>query len=287
MEEDLHAFVRSQYAAAAQSGLSGNDSGVRAIAEAFGYSPDELDVVPAAANLGLSCGNPTALAGLRRGEVVIDLGSGGGMDVLLAAAKVGPTGKAIGIDMTPEMVSLARRNASKAGVRNAEFHLAQIDRLPLPSASADCVISNCVINLATDKPAVFREVYRVLRPGGRVAISDIATRRPLPEELAVNLAAYVGCLAGAISIQEYRSGLTASGFEKVSVVDTDADLNAYALAANQSCCCSPSMAEQGDSSDTACRAEGLHERLSRLLARFDVNHYAASVRVYGIKAATP
>jgi SAM-dependent methyltransferase len=290
VRETIEDLVRSKYASAAETGLSTEVSGVRAVAEAFGYSSDELAVIPAEANLGLSCGNPTALAGLRSGEVVVDLGSGGGMDVFLAAAKVGPTGKAIGIDMTPEMVALARRNAAKSGVENAEFHLAAIDQLPLPAASVDCVISNCVINLATDKLAVFREVYRILRPGGRVAISDIAIKMPLPVELAANLMAYVGCIAGAISIDEYRLGLAEAGFANVEVVDTQADLNVYAQVANQSCCCSPSMIASDNSADQegACRpSDGLHEELRRLLSRFDVNRYAASVKVYAIKPATP
>lgn len=286
MDESIEELVRSKYAAAADSGLSSDVSGVRAVAEAFGYGADELALIPAEANLGLSCGNPTALAGLRSGEVVVDLGSGGGMDVFLAAAKVGPTGKAIGIDMTPEMVSLARRNAAKSGVRNAEFHLAPIDRMPLPSASVDCVISNCVINLATDKQSVFSEIYRVLKPGGRVAISDIAIKRALPSGLAANLTAYVGCLAGAISMEDYRQGLAASGFKQVAVIDTGSNLNAYALVANQSCCCSPSMVGHDRSRDAGCSTEGLHEELARLLARFDVNDYAASVKVYAVKAST-
>src|SRR5207302_2572088 len=139
---------QKQYAAAAASGLSGDQAGVRAIAAAFGYRPEELAAVPTEANLGLSCGNPTAFASLRRGETVVDLGCGGGLDVFLAAGRVGPAGKAIGIDMTPEMIEHARRSAAKQSARNVEFHLAAIDRLPLVDASADCVISNCVINLA-------------------------------------------------------------------------------------------------------------------------------------------
>src|SRR6185312_5516101 len=145
--------VRSKYGAVAQSALSSNDAGVKAVAEAFGYSAEELTAIPAAANMGVSCGNPTATAWLRPGEVVVDLGSGGGLDVFLAARRVGPTGKAIGIDMTPEMIALARRNAGRAGLSNVEFHLAAIDNLPLPDAAADCVISNCVINLAPEKAA--------------------------------------------------------------------------------------------------------------------------------------
>src|SRR5688572_2231031 len=179
--------VKARYGTAAASPLSGDQAGVRAVAEAFGYSPEELAALPAGANMGLSCGNPTATARLRPGEVVVDLGCGGGLDVLLAAGKVGPTGKAIGIDMTPEMLQRARDNARAYGKgtppANVEFVQGHIDNLPLPSDSVDCLISNCVINLAPDKPAVFREMYRVLRPGGRVAVSDIALKQPLPPEL--------------------------------------------------------------------------------------------------------
>jgi arsenite methyltransferase len=289
MHESVEEVVRSKYAAAAESGLSSEISGVRAVAEAFGYTADELASVPAEANIGLSCGSPTALAGLRSGEVVVDLGSGGGLDVLLAAAKVGPAGKAIGIDMTPEMVDLARRNAARAGVDNAEFHLAPIDRIPLAADSVDCVISNCVINLATDKQAVFHEIFRILKPGGRVAISDIALKQPLPGELAANLMAYVGCIAGAISIDDYRAGLVASGFANVQVIDAHADLNVYAQVENQAGCCSPAMGASDGllNAIDACRPPNtLHQELKRLLERYDVNHYAASVKIYALKPAS-
>src|SRR5207248_7116392 len=153
MASFIENIVASKYGAVAQSGLSNNDDGVRAVAEAFGYSAGELTSIPAEANMGLSCGNPTAFANLREGEIVVDLGCGGGLDVLLAAQKVGPAGKSIGIDMTPEMIARAKENLRKSGDRNVEFHLANIDRLPLADNSADVVISNCVINLAPDKPA--------------------------------------------------------------------------------------------------------------------------------------
>ncbi|HEX8684859.1 MAG TPA: methyltransferase domain-containing protein, partial [Pyrinomonadaceae bacterium] len=187
MSGQIEQLVRERYGSVAKSGLSSEHGGVRAVAEAFGYTAEELASIPAEANMGLSCGNPTATASLREGEVVVDLGSGGGLDVFLAAEKVGPTGRAVGIDMTPEMLELARRNAAKrlegGAPDNVEFHLATIDRLPLPDASIDCVISNCVINLAPDRRAIFREVARVLKPGGRLAVSDIALKKPLPAEV--------------------------------------------------------------------------------------------------------
>src|SRR3954471_21052213 len=242
MEKAIEDVVREKYGAVAASSLSSEHEGVRNVARAFGYTAEELSSIPAEANMGLSCGNPTALANLREGETVVDLGSGGGLDVFLASAKVGPTGRAIGIDMTPEMIDLARRNAAKAndgaGYSNVEFHLATIDELPLPDNSVDCVISNCVINLAPDKPAVFREIARVLKPGGRLAVSDIALKKPLPAELAEDVSAYVGCIAGAIAIDDYRRGLADAGFEHVEVIDSGADLNAYAKVENQSGCCS-------------------------------------------------
>src|ERR1700760_4896262 len=226
MTEQLVDSVKAKYGAVAESTLSTEHAGVKAVAEAFGYSAEELTSIPAEANMGLSCGNPTATAHLRPGEVVVDLGSGGGLDVFLAAAKVGPTGRAIGIDMTPAMIERARASAASGGYRNVEFHLATIDRLPLPNASVDCVISNCVLNLAPDKPAVFREIERVLKPGGRLAVSDIALKQELPPSIANSLAAYVGCIAGAISVATYREELLRAGFAHVEIVDSGADLNA-------------------------------------------------------------
>lgn len=292
MSETIEQAVKGKYGSVAVSGLSSDQQGVKAVAEAFGYSPEELASIPAEANMGLSCGNPTATANLREGETVVDLGSGGGLDVLLAARKVGPAGKAIGIDMTPEMIDLARKNAEKSGLTNVEFHLATIDRLPRPDASADCVISNCVINLAPDKPAVFREIARILKPGGRLAVSDIALKRDLPPELGDDLMAYVGCIAGAIPIEEYRRGLIEAGFAHVEVIDSGADLNAYAKVENQAACCPPPAASSGltvveegccTPGPAAVVDEALHARLADLLRRYDVNDYAASVRVFAVK----
>jgi SAM-dependent methyltransferase len=271
--------VREKYASVATSGLSSHHDGVRAVAEAFGYTPDELASIPAEANMGLSCGNPTAFATLRPGETVLDLGCGGGLDVFLAADKVGPRGKAIGIDMTPQMLERARRNA--AGRTNVEFHQATIDRLPLPDASVDCVISNCVINLAPDKPAVLREIARVLKPGGRLAVSDIALKKPLPPEIGNDLMAYVGCVAGAILIDNYRSWLAAAGFDAVEIIDSGKDLNAYSKVEGQSGCCSPPVTEGLPVVSSCC--SDLHVQLGELLTRYNINDYAASVQVYAVK----
>jgi arsenite methyltransferase len=287
--------ITTNYGAVARSGLSSAHAGVKAIAEAFGYSDAELVSIPAEANMGLSCGNPTAMASLKPGEVVVDLGSGGGLDVFLAARKVGPTGKAIGIDMTQDMVDLARRNAAGSCDPDSapvEFHLATIDRIPLSAESVDCVISNCVINLATDKPAVFREIFRILKPGGRLAISDIALKKPLPAELENDIAALVGCIGGALLVDDYRGGLAHAGFSAIDIVDSHADLNAYALVENQSGCCSPTMApsdglavlETGCCSPSAASEPGVHERLAGLMRKYDINEFAASVKVLAVKA---
>lgn len=299
MSQNIEEAVRSRYGNVAVANLSSEQEGVRAVAEAFGYTAEELQSIPAEANMGLSCGNPTATANLREGETVVDLGSGGGLDVFLSAAQVGPTGRAIGIDMTPEMVELARRNAAKAndgvGYSNVEFHLATIDKLPLADSSVDCVISNCVINLAPDKTAVFREIARVLKPGGRLAVSDIALKKALPPEVSSDIMAYVGCIAGAIMIDDYKQGLTDAGFSNVQVIDSGSDLNAYAKIENQTGCCSPAVTqissdERLSSGAYACCApapakadEGLFEKFTELLARYNVNDYAASVKVFAIK----
>ncbi|HXI24858.1 MAG TPA: arsenite methyltransferase [Pyrinomonadaceae bacterium] len=299
MSQNIEKAVLTRYGNVAVANLSSEQEGVRAVAEAFGYSPEDLASIPAESNMGLSCGNPTATANLREGETVVDLGSGGGLDVFLAAAKVGPTGRAIGIDMTPEMVELARRNATNAndgaGYANVEFHLTTIDNLPLADNSVDCVISNCVINLAPSKPAVFREIARVLKPGGRLAISDIALKKPLPPEVSSDIMAYVGCIAGAILIEDYQQGLTDAGFVNVQVIDSGIDLNAYAKIDNQSECCSPAVTQISSeprlsSGSYACcepapakAEEGLFDKFTELLARYNVNDYAASVRVFAIK----
>jgi arsenite methyltransferase len=282
VSKQIEEAVRDRYGSFAASGLSTENAGVRAVAEAFGYSAEQLSSIPAEANMGLSCGNPTAYAHLRPGEVVVDLGCGGGLDVFLASAKVGAEGRAIGIDMTPEMIERARRNAEKGGYTNVEFHLASIDKLPLEDNSVDCVISNCVINLAPDKQAVFREVARVLKPGGRLAVSDIALKKPLPAEVSSDLLAYVGCVAGAILIDDYKQGLIDAGFAHAEIIDTKQDLNIYSKVETQNSACSSSSLPIATSS---CCAPTSSDHLADLLKRYDVNNYAASVKVFALKPA--
>lgn len=283
MSEKIIDAVRSRYGAIANSGMSIKNDGVMLVAEAFGYTPEELASIPAEASLGLSCGNPIATAHIREGETVVDLGSGGGLDVFLAATKVGPSGRAIGIDMTPEMIQLARKNAAKLsdGGANIEFHHAMIDKIPLENDSVDCVISNCVINLAPDKKEVFREIARILKPGGRVAVSDIALKGELPSELSNDLLSYVGCVAGAITLEEYRLGLLDAGFSEVMIIDSNSDLNVYTEADKQSCSTSGSMSDAQSlpiANSGSCCGTGVE-----VLAKYDLNAFAASVKVFAVK----
>jgi SAM-dependent methyltransferase len=183
----------------------------------MGYAPEELASLPEGADLGLGCGNPTGLLSLAPGEVVLDLGSGAGIDCFLAAKRVGPMGWAIGVDMTPEMVAKARANARKAGFSNVEFRLGEIEHLPVPDGSVDVVISNCVINLAPDKGAVYREAYRVLRPGGRFTVSDVVATRPISEEERNDPSLWSSCSSGALEVEEIRRLLTEAGFRDVRI----------------------------------------------------------------------
>ena len=216
-KEAVRAAVRAGYGAIAQKGGSccgaGCDcGGSGSVATQIGYSNKELQALPAGADMGLSCGNPTAIAALKPGEVVLDLGSGGGFDVFIAGRKVGKRGRVIGVDMTPEMIAKARRNIPASGLKNVEFRLGEIEHLPVADASVDVVISNCVINLSPDKPQVWREIARVLRPGGRVAVSDLALLKPLPAKVTKMVEALVGCVAGAAQVKDLRRMLRAAGF---------------------------------------------------------------------------
>jgi len=236
MEEDkIKSVVRDAYAKVAKreteslkvipvSRCCGSSNGDLAcgISRAVGYNEDELASVPEGANLGLGCGNPTALAGLHEGETVLDLGSGAGFDCFLAANIVGVDGRVIGVDMTPEMVDKARSNARKGGYENVDFRLGELEHLPVADRSVDVLISNCVINLTPDKAAVFNEAFRVLKPGGHFAVSDIVLLKELPDAVKQSAAAYVGCLSGAIMKDAYIETIRAAGFKGVRVVEETA-----------------------------------------------------------------
>jgi arsenite methyltransferase len=229
-EQDVRVAVREHYAsiaregsaccgtAASTSGCCGSPSAPTELSRAIGYSERELEAVPEGANLGLGCGNPLAFAALQSGDVVVDLGSGGGVDCFLAAQRVGPQGRVIGVDMTPDMLDRARRNAAKGGYANVEFRLGEIENLPVADNTADMVISNCVINLSTDKPRVFREALRVLKPGGRLMVSDLVLARPLPASVARSVEAYAGCIAGATLKEDYLAAARDAGFADVRVL---------------------------------------------------------------------
>jgi SAM-dependent methyltransferase len=222
--------VREHYARIARSGRDSDGCGCCAPADAAGPSPncgalgeilgyrrEDLDAVPEGANLGLGCGNPLALAGLQPGETVLDLGSGAGFDCFLAARRVAPDGLVIGVDMTPEMVTKARDNARQADLHNVEFRLGEIEHLPVADNHVDLILSNCVINLAADKGAVFREAFRVLKPGGRLSISDIVALQPLPEKIRDDLALYTGCVAGALEIGKLEQLMAEAGFREIHI----------------------------------------------------------------------
>jgi len=241
-EAKIRKHVRERYAGIAREGGSccgpvascNSDGTPEMLGRKIGYSEEEMKAVPLGANLGLGCGNPVALASLKKGETVLDLGSGAGFDCFLAARAVGPSGYVIGVDMTPEMLEKARDNARKGSYGNVEFRLGEIEHLPVADNSVDTVISNCVINLSTAKEKVFAEVYRVLKPGGRVMISDIVLSRDLPEELAGSLAAHAGCIAGAVRKDDYPRLLEHAGFRDVQIVEesrfevSEEELDAYA-----------------------------------------------------------
>jgi SAM-dependent methyltransferase len=258
--EGIREIVQARYGEAAKAvgaGAKTSCCGSRAAAPLEGadpitrdlYSAEEAALVPGLAlSASFGCGNPTALAELRPGEVVLDLGSGGGIDVLLSARRVGPTGKAYGLDMTPEMLELARRNQAEAGAENVEFLEGHIEAIPLPDASVDVIISNCVINLTADKDRALGEAFRVLRPGGRLAISDVVLRRELPEAVRRSMELWTGCVAGALLEEDYRGKLATAGFADVSVEPTRVfgreDAEEMAAQVTSSSCCGGAGVEQ-------------------------------------------
>jgi len=232
-DEAVRQTVRERYGEIAQTGTLGCDSKASSccdtkakptaecISAALGYSEEELASAPEGANLGLGCGNPQAIAALQPGETVLDLGSGGGFDCFLAARAVGDSGRVIGVDMTPEMLSKARKNATKAGLNNVEFRLGEIENLPVADGSVDVIISNCVVNLSPDKAKVYQDAFRVLKSGGRLAISDVVATAPLPEQVLNDLALHVGCVAGAAQIDELESMLEQIGFTDIRITPKD------------------------------------------------------------------
>ena len=222
-EKAVKAYVKKRYGEIAQTEGSccsscGCGPSAADVALRIGYSEEDLGNIPEVATMGLGCGNPVALASLKEGETVLDLGSGGGIDVFLAAKKVGPRGKAFGVDMTEEMIKKARGTASKYGYENVEFRLGEIEDLPIEDNSVDVVISNCVINLSPDKEKVFREAYRVLKPGGRIMISDLVTEGELPDSVKQSLDAWAGCIAGALEKSQYLDTIRRAGFQNVKIV---------------------------------------------------------------------
>ncbi|KAJ4363956.1 hypothetical protein N0V83_009409 [Neocucurbitaria cava] len=278
--------VHSRYTATAQAAASSSSHHVDIVAQAFGYSTEDLASIPSGSNIGLSCGNPLALASLKESETVIDLGCGAGFDVFLAARKVGGKGKVVGVDMNADMLAKARLNASKSQINNVSFVHSRITAINLPDAAADVVISNCVINLVphAEKHLVFKEMHRLLKPGGRVAVSDILTKKPLPEAMKNSVALYVGCIAGASSKQEYEGWLREAGFGNVLVVDAESDLNVYTRDEEQACC-GPSIAdEEGKQIQPSCCGQqtdvdgGVAGDMRRDLKDVDLNEWAADYK---------
>lgn len=225
-ERDIKKYVREGYAKIAQQGGSccptssccGSTNQAQDISKAVGYSDTEMSAVPEGANLGLGCGNPVAIASLKEGDIVLDLGSGAGFDAFLASPRVGEKGRVIGVDMTPEMIKKARANAKKGNYQNVEFRLGEIEKLPVEDDSLDVIISNCVINLSPDKQSVFKEAFRVLKPGGRLMVSDLVLVKDLPDAIKESIEAYVGCLAGAVKKENYLVFIKEAGFKDIKVM---------------------------------------------------------------------
>lgn len=231
--EEIKKIVRDSYAKIAENKTSccspmspcyGNPNAkiVIDVSKSVGYAGDDLASVPEGANLGLGCGNPVALASLKKGEIVLDLGSGAGVDCFLAAKKVGEVGRVIGVDMTPEMLTRARENAKKGNYKNVEFRLGEIENLPVEDNHVDAIISNCVVNLSPDKEGVFKEAFRVLKPGGRIMVSDIVLLKKLPDSVKKSIGAYIGCLAGATMKEEYLNAIRSAGFIDVKIISESA-----------------------------------------------------------------
>jgi arsenite methyltransferase len=277
-DEGIRKTVRQRYGARAKAGPSccgtsrsccSSQGAQSSVSQTIGYTEEQLSAIPEGADLGLGCGNPTALASLKEGETVLDLGSGAGIDCFLAAQAVGPNGRAIGVDMTAEMIERARENARVNGIENVEFRLGEIEHLPVADGSVDVVISNCVVNLSPDKPQVFRDAFRALKPGGRMFLSDIVLLKPLPEEVKTSIEAYVGCVAGASMKADYLAAIEAAGFRDVEVLkDVSADA-AFAGSAEE-----PKILIEGEEVDPA----------SLGLDREEVHQLAGTISSITVKA---
>ncbi len=268
MQENIKEIVKERYGkiAATQSSCCGGEKSlvtIQQMSQAIGYTQVDLINLPEGANLGLGCGNPTALASLKAGETVLDLGSGAGIDCFLAARAVGETGRVIGVDMTPEMLESARQYAKQGNYHNVEFRQGDIEALPVEDNSVDVIISNCVINLATDKTKVFREALRVLKTGGRLLVSDIVLLKSLPSELTKSISAYVGCVAGALPKAEYLEIMTQVGFQAVRVVeetpyplDTLCHEEAYSTLVNELNSTDPAILAEAATAIVSVKIEG-------------------------------
>ncbi|KAK2694615.1 hypothetical protein QWA68_005426 [Fusarium oxysporum] len=265
--QDIYTRVGERYGSAAKGSNAAYSTNV---AKAFGYSNEDLESIPKDANLGLSCGTPLAIASLKEGETVIDLGSGAGLDVFLSANKIGLTGKAIGVDMNKNMLAKARKLKTDRSMENVHFIESRITDIALEDSIADCIISNCVVNLVPhdEKQKAFDEMYRLLKPGGRVAISDILARKPLSDNIRNSMALYVGCIAGASQVAEYEEYLKRAGFTDILITDTRSDLNVYLNASSDvaagGCCSVP-------------------ENMEVDLEGQDLNDWAGSFKIYAMK----
>ncbi|CAE6418528.1 unnamed protein product [Rhizoctonia solani] len=278
--DSLKSLVHDAYSQTARSLSSASPTEIehfKRISSAFGYNEGDLELV-LGANMGLGCGNPVATANIRPGEVIVDLGCGGGMDVILASSKVGDLGRIYGIDMSEDMLKVAKKNVQARNITNVEFIHSSINALPLPSNTADCVISNCVLNLVPgdEKQATLQEAYRILKPGGRFAISDIVERKPMPEDVKQDAISYVGCVAGALSITGYRQFLTEAGFQDILILDTNADLSVYQQP-------TPSSSKtDGCSSCCTSTCEPARGGINPAL-RYDINEFVGSFTIYALK----
>jgi SAM-dependent methyltransferase len=285
--ESITTAVEEHYAAVARGEASSCSAPLDHVARSIGYSDEEL-ALAGDANLGLGCGNPLALTEIVPGMTVLDLGSGAGFDAFLAWNRVGATGRVIGVDMTDDMLALARQNAEKRGAANVEFRKGFIESLPVESASVDYVISNCVINLSPDKPAVFREIARVLKPGGRFAVSDIVLLRPLPEGLARSISAYVGCIAGASLLNDYLTTALDAGLRDLSIprIAIGADLMAILSPENstsgKSSCCAPKGTTSGESACCGATISVASLKNPNDLVR-EASRSLASIKLHGWK----